>query len=488
MTSGTIPNRAVGTSRGTLPASSAPRVVALSSSLLTERMLRFTSFADVIADRADLEVWSSSALPSDDVAGALPTAAFPQIEPFREFPHNYLRRLNDFAWDARHRLACRESMMEHVRQHRVRRSIRALRLPARVLTAAGLEQPFERWLERRLLAYERSPEATRRLAQRRPDVLFTTGPHRYEEPAVVASAKRLGIPTLALITSWDNLTTKNRMPFRHDGYVVWSEGMRDELHELYPASRDVPTYAVGAPQFDVFFRDGYHESRAAFCVRVGLDPARPFILYALGSPNFLREHHGAVFLAERLARGELGDVQLLVRPHPLFDNGEEARAFDRFGPDVRVQRTGQVGTPTAARSQREADIVDWVNSFRHADVVVNLSSTATVDASICDRPVVNLDYDPEPGQPNQALVRDVNHRWPHFKPVAESEGLWLVDSPAAMVAAVRRYLATPELHREGRRWIARHVCGYVDGRSGERMAHAVLDFAAQARHATRRPA
>jgi len=36
-----------------------------------------------------------------------------------------------------------------------------------------------------------------------------------------------------------------------------------------------------------------------------------------------------------------------------------------------------------------------VNTFRHADVVVNFSSTVAIDAAIFDKPVVNLDFDPE---------------------------------------------------------------------------------------------
>jgi CDP-glycerol glycerophosphotransferase (TagB/SpsB family) len=252
--------------------------------------------------------------------------------------------------------------------------------------------------------------------------------------------------------------------------------MKDELCEYYPHARNRPVYVVGAPQFDVFFQKEIRKDRRTFCNSVGLKPEVPIVLYALGSPNFLKEHYGAIALAERIQSGELGDVQLLVRPHPVFDNGEEAREFERFGDRVRVQRTGLAGSPTAGRSQTLPDIVEWVNTFYHADVVVNLSSTATVDAAICDRPIVNLDYDPEPGQPNRELVKDVNHLWTHFKPIVESGGVSLAASLDETVDAIRLYLSNPALHAERRRWIAEYVCGFVDGRCGERLAEAMLDF------------
>ncbi len=454
-----------------------PYLVVLSSSLLTERMLLHSSFLDAVKGRADVEVWTAAdtdRLANSSVRDML--RPMPKVDPFPEFPYAYLRRLDDFAWDARLKTPSRTSMMRHVRRKTLSPSIRALQGPAALMAALRLEERFERWLERILLSRERSPEATGRLIERRPAAVIATGPQRFEEPAVIAAAKRLGIPSLALITSWDNISTKNRIPFSHDGYLVWSERMKDELREYYPHARNRPVYVVGAPQFDVFFQKEIRKDRRTFCNSVGLKPELPIVLYALGSPNFLKEHHGAIALAERIQSGELGGVQLLVRPHPVFDNGEEAREFERFGERVRVQRTGLAGSPTAGRSQSHTDIVEWVNTFYHADVVVNLSSTATVDAAICDRPIVNLDYDPEPGQPNRALVKDVNHLWTHFKPIVESGGVSLAGSLNETVEAIRLYLSNPALHAERRRWIAEYVCGFVDGRCGERLADAMLDF------------
>lgn len=458
----------------------APRVVVLTSSLLTDRMLLYTRFLDALEAGVSATVWATTVREDRfrglwDVASA-DVERFPAVRPFREFPYNYLRRLNEYVWDYRQRPPSRLSMMRHVRDKSRARHIQALKLPARVLARLRVERSLEDWLERLLLAFPRSPEALERLRSLRPAALLTTGPFRYDEPAVVAAAKSLGIPTLALITSWDNLSTKARLVLKYDGYLLWSEQMRRELLHFYPATCRVPSYVIGAPQFDAFFQPRFQRSREDFCATQGLDPRRPVIVYALGSPNFLREHHGASYLAKRVAKGDLGDVQLLIRPHPVFDNGLEAEELRGISSRVIVQRTGAAGAALTERSQDERQITEWVNTFRHADVLVNLSSTVVIDAAIFDRPIVNLNYDPEPGQPNQALVKDANHRWTHFKPVAESGGVWLVNDPEEMVEAVRGYLEHPELHRTQRGWIVEYVCGRPDGCAGERMAQAVLDF------------
>src|SRR5206468_5134837 len=90
-----------------------------------------------------------------------------------------------------------------------------------------------------------------------------------------------------------------------------------ELHGL-PADRVVVT---GAQCFDHWFDRRPTLSRDAWCAKVGLDPARPYILYVCsalfeGSPNeaqFVREWIDALRAS---ANANLRDAGILVRPHP----------------------------------------------------------------------------------------------------------------------------------------------------------------------------
>jgi hypothetical protein len=458
-----------------------PRILILSSSLLTDRVFLHTEVLSSLRAEASTTVWATSAGRAE-VRELWATASarveeFPEVFPFKGFPYNDLRRLNDFLWDFRKRPPSRLSAWRHIRRKSLKVRTRLLRVPAYGLSLLKAERLFEKRLERLLLSYQRSPEATTRLRALDPDLVVTTGPFQFEQPAVVAAARNLGIPVVALIPSWDNISTKNRLVFQYDGYLVWSEQTKRELHDYYPESRDTPVYVIGAPQFDVFFQQRFRMPRADYCASQGLRPDLPIILYAVGSPNFVKgEVHGALHLAERIARGDLGEVQLVVRPHPIHDRGELADLFRDYGPRVIVQRSADAGTRLAARTQDERQIAEWVNTFLHSDVLVNFASTVTVDAAIFDRPVVNLDFDPQPPGKDSSLIKDVNHSWTHFKPIAESGGVWLVNDFEELVRAVKGYLEHPELHREKRRWIAKYVCGYSDGCCGERMASALLEF------------
>lgn len=457
------------------------KILLLTSSLLVDRVFVYTNIVETLDNFGDVVVWAVSRGDHQNSSvwgtSAARVEKFPPVLPFKSFPYVYWRRLNEFVWDYRHPIPSRESVKQHLKNINNRLSVRALKLPARFLAMCRREKWLEDNLEKALLNYPRSDEAERRLRELQPSVIIVTGAFQFEQPAIFAAAKKLGIPTLAYIPSWDNITTKNRMVFKYDGYLVWSEQIKKELHEFYPASRNLQVYVVGAPQFDIFFQKRFHQTRAEFCREQNLDPELPLIVYAIGSPNFLQEHYGAIELAKKIARNEFGDIQMLVRPHPIHDNAELRHAFDKFAPRVQVQQTHNAGKQVAERSQDERQIREWINTFRHADVVINLSSTVTIDAAIFDKPVINLDFDPQPGQPDQALIYDINHRWNHFKPVAESGGVWLVKNFDELSAAVKGYLENPALHRAERKSIVRYVCEHIDGECGERMARAIIDFA-----------
>lgn len=458
-------------------------ILLLSTSLLVDRVLQYTQLVPTLAKKSDVTIWAASFEPENGANGWSRSPAeldtFPEVRAFREFPYNYLRRLNEYVWDYRYKPPSRMSMMKHRRDKQAEFYIRALKPTAKVLAILRGEVWLENRIEKLLLSYQRSQDAENRLGRKRPAAIVTTGPFQFEQPAIVTAARKQNVPVIAYIPSWDNISTKNRMVFNYDAYLVWNEQTKKELHHFYPETRQRPVYVVGSPQFDVFHQERFHISREEFCRSQELDPNVPIIVYAVGSPNFLKEKHGALRMAERVSNGHLGNVQLLVRPHPIHDNAEMSELFDRYRPKVRLQRTRNAGKALSKRTQDESEIVEWVNTFRHSDVVVNLSSTVTVDAAIFDRPVVNLDFDPQPGQADQQLIKEVNHEWSHFKPIAESGGVWLANDFSEVETAVKTYLKDPTLHSEQRKWIVDHVCGYSDARCGERMAEAILDFVGQ---------
>lgn len=314
-------------------------------------------------------------------------------------------------------------------------------------------------------------------------VITMSGPRtqsspRYLDRHLLMSAARRGVPTMVLVSSWDNLTTSGFFPVDVDRITVWNDIMRAQAVEIHglPADR---VEVTGAPQHDVFARAEPFRPRADFLRGLGLDPARRMIVYTTGTEGTIPGEPELVgVIADALER-ELADVQLLVRLHQL--DRMERYATLQANPRVAFDQAGR--PPQGAYHDRDFDlgqIEHLADTLRHADVVVNTASSISIDAAAVGTPVVCVDFDTRPGLPYHASVRRF-YDFTHQRPIVESGGVARVRTPEEMVGAIRRYLDDPALDSEGRARLVREQCHELDGRSGRRVGAAMLAMLAPRR-------
>lgn len=223
------------------------------------------------------------------------------------------------------------------------------------------------------------PELRQFVADLAPDVILVTPLVDPGSPQddYVRCARELGVPNMLAVHSWDNLTLKGGVHTVPDRIAVWNEAQRREAGELHaiPGERIVVT---GAVAYDHWFEWTPSTDRLDFCSTVGLDPARPYVLY-LGSSRFIAPEE-STFVHEwitevRTAEPALRDLQVLVRPHPL--NLFEASGLS----DVAVRQ------PTEAEPLDNRSRCEYFDSIYHSAVVVGVLTSGLVEAAIVGRPV-----------------------------------------------------------------------------------------------------
>ncbi len=324
--------------------------------------------------------------------------------------------------------------------------------------------------------YPHAADYARRLREHGADLVVSTLPHAHEEAPPAIVARHLEIPVGAWINSWDNLTSKPAYFTAYDHYFVWSERIRSELLRYYPEAAPATVDVTGVPHFDWYQRNCMRTSREELCAAYGFDPRRPLVLYGTATPHLAPAEHLVVRrLASDLARAEaLGYPQLLVRLHP-GDAGGRFRGWSP-GPAVALQIPGERGQGRlGGYCPTPEDNRELVSSIHHADVVVNLASTLTLDAATCGRPVVNIAFDLSPERSFQETIEQYYAQYDHYRTVVESGAVRLARSPEELLAHVTTYLQDPGLEREERRRVVDLWCGPTDGGSGRRLAAALLD-------------
>jgi hypothetical protein len=339
----------------------------------------------------------------------------------------------------------------------------------------GLLRRMDARETRRALASPEARNLRRMFCDLRPSLVFSPAPLHAEEWLPIQVARDMGIRTALAVLSWDNLSTKSRLPLPVDRILVWSDQMARELTEYYPGIPPGTVHVTGAPQFDYYFLAEYEESRETFFRRFGGDPTRPLIVYAGVTPSLVPEEPRIVEeLAASLSRGEVaGNPQLLIRLHPK-DGGGRYAAF----------RTGRSGVFLMVPGERSGgNLKTWqpdpedmrllAGTMRHGDVHINIASTMTLDAAILDRPVINVRY--LPGAAADALPWGMQgYEMTHYRPLMDTGGFRMAASHAELLKEISRYLADPARERSERRRMVELVCGTPDGHAGERAARALI--------------
>lgn len=220
-----------------------------------------------------------------------------------------------------------------------------------------------------------------------PDVLLLASVTNPGSPQMdyLKAARRLGIPVAMCVFSWDHLSGKSWIRIAPDRVLVWNDTQRQEAinqHGL-PADRiDV----TGAQCWDQWFVR--HPSRPydAFCCELGLDPARPFVLYAcsvLSRPAPNEAQFVLDWIRRIRASGDpvLRDVGILVRPHP--ERMDEWDGVD-LGEFENVAFRGRNPVDPAAKD-------DYFDSLYHCAAMVGIVTSAFIEAAIVGREVLTIE-------------------------------------------------------------------------------------------------
>jgi hypothetical protein len=270
-----------------------------------------------------------------------------------------------------------------------------------------------------------------------PDVLVVT-PLLYfgsRQVDYVRAARRRGIPSVLGVGSWDHLTTKGMIHEIPDRVVVWNELQRTEAVELHGASPEQVT-VTGAQAYDHWFATRPASDRESFCLRVGLAPERPYLLYLCSSP-FIAPYEVDVVTRwiaaiRRSAHPTLRTAGVLVRPHP--QNAAQWAEVDLspFGAAAIWPRGGANPIRTDARSE-------YFDSMHHSHAVVGVNTSALIESGIVGRLVYSFQVPELSGTQEGTL---------HFQHLKRGGLLTLASSLEEHIAQVERSFDSTERDRE----------------------------------------
>lgn len=342
-----------------------------------------------------------------------------------------------------------------------------------------ISMDFQKFLEKSILGFEREVKRIKEIYKREKiDLVFSTVPliSNFEHPSLFA-ANELNIKTACIITSWDNLASKGRLPIKFDHYFVWSDLMKKELVEWYPFIKEEKITISGAPQFDYYFKKEFILEKREFYKKIGAKLENSIILWAAASQNqYPNEPQIFENFYNALKKQDWAkNVQVVLRAHPIGGLSRFKEIIEKYKYIIGMETNKDDPKYLFNWKPSLEDLIDLVNVLNYSSMVINHCSTMTLDACAFDKPVINLAYDLEKNSPLEKYVVNC-YRYDHYTCVLDYNAAKLVYSQEELLKAVKEYLENPKKDQEGRLKLLNLQISNKKGNSSQIIAEKLLEL------------
>ena len=311
-------------------------------------------------------------------------------------------------------------------------------------------------------------------------LFFTHQRPPYIAPLVFA-AEQLQLKTTAFIFSWDNLASKGRMTANFDGYLVWSDLMKQELLTFYTSVLPEQVMVVGTPQFEPYVLERYKTTKQDFYNKFNLNPNFKTLCFSCGDISTSKNDELYIdLIANWIENNKLSEkVNFIVRTSPAEDGAERFKILIQKYDFIRWnfpkwilvrEKHQEIWTQ---RIPTVEDIMDLRSVLEYSDLNVNMVSTMSIDFMIFEKPVIF----PVFGNGVNGLYDDRRFlSYKHLVHVVESKSVKISHNEKELLESINKTIKnTKELLKEQNNLLKLEIGKPIVGTSAE-LVKALFEF------------
>ena len=307
-----------------------------------------------------------------------------------------------------------------------------------------------------------------------PGLIWATDVQNERDVELLHNAKFFKVKTVANVRAWDNLTLHGLIRVLPDLLLAQSEKIREQAIK-YDDMPPEKIRVVGVAHYDRYVA-GPHQSKNGFLTSLGfsglqLSDEKPLILWTPIGDNYLDSNDTDLYTCKVL--GSIR-VNVIARFSPTISvkqmediRPSENMVFDRPGVNFRP---GTIGD----QEMSEEDDERLIKEIYFSDVVVCGPTTVALDAVFMGKPAVLIGFHPTPKSFLEGILR--RYDYDHFKFAIECGAFTVAKSREELLKYIDEYVKNPNAKSREREMLRNAYCGPVDGKSGERIAKAVLNM------------
>jgi hypothetical protein len=309
----------------------------------------------------------------------------------------------------------------------------------------------------------------------KPDLIFSTSVMEDADAFVLKQAQMRKIFTIGMAKSWDN-TSKMSFRVKTDKLIAWSQYVKDESIK-FQSYKEEDIVICGIPQFDFYFQNELKMSRDEFFDSIGADKNKKLIFFGSEGKVSVADGEDVEIISKSISNNEIKyNCQIFARPH--FAYLDDEKKFEHLKDDKNVIIDNDYERSAVFRDHWDysmKQIKRFVNILYHSDIIITTASTLVLDAAAMDKPVISVNFDGLKERPFKDSIR----KWylsEYMRAILKQGGDWIVDDKDGFIGAINEYLNNPKIKSDGRERLQNYFCHKLDGKSGQRIADAILSF------------
>ncbi|MFZ4405377.1 MAG: CDP-glycerol glycerophosphotransferase family protein, partial [Pseudobdellovibrionaceae bacterium] len=293
------------------------------------------------------------------------------------------------------------------------------------------------------------------------------------------AAKKNRTKQISIVRSWDNTTNKGLLRQIPDYLIVNNDNIGKEAINLHDASEKT-IFVGGFPQFDMAFRR-LPQNRIDFFKSINLDPKKKLLIFCpAGQQISDTDWQICEILKIGQQQGKITkNLQFLVRSHPL----DPAR-LEKFSPNdsFSIECPGiKFKDRDKVTELKKADQEHLMDSLFHCDILLNITSTISLDCLPFNKPQILISFD---GWEKLNFIKSIRHFQTdeHFATLVQSGAITVANNPDELYKAIELYIENPMFNVENRSKALSYQIGNTDGNAGSRFGAEVARLIKQNVH------
>ena len=289
-----------------------------------------------------------------------------------------------------------------------------------------------------------------------PSLLFCTNQRSSNLILPLFVAKKLQIPTVCFIFSWDNLPKATKI-VSTDYYLVWSDFMKNELLQYYPNILERQIHVVGSPQFEPHFTSTVIDLKK-FKIKYNIKANVKYILFSgddiTTSPKDEQYLEAVCDAVSQINSKSSFRIEILFRRCPVDFSARYDQAIKKHSSIVTIIKPywEKQGEAWNSIMPTKADPTLLANTISVCDLVINLGSSMVFDAACHNKPCAYINFNPNGIDIRKWSVEKI-YSFIHFKSMPNKDAVIWLNSKEELKNKILEGLNNPDKYvHNAKKW------------------------------------